>query len=88
MDRSKRDEKSKRKTANPNRYRSKSNPSSKRNDPDVDWLRYAGGRKSECRDCAKWMPRLANHARGVPGLSEGEKDGRVSVVPAALVRPE
>ncbi len=88
MNRSKRDKKSKRKTANPNRYRSESNPSSTRNDPNVNWLRYAEGRKSERCNYAKWMPRLADHTREGLGLSEGEKDRHVSVMPVALVKPE
>ena len=41
------------KISKPNLPRSKNNPSGKRNDPDIDWPKYAEGRKSEGRNYAR-----------------------------------
>ena len=51
--------------------RSKNNPSGKRNDPDVDWSKYNEGRRSEGRNYARWMPRLADRMREALGVPEG-----------------
>ena len=65
------------KISKPNLPRSKNNPSGERNDPDIDWSRYAEGSKSECRNYVEWMGKIADYIRKPLGILKGERDGRV-----------
>ncbi len=51
------------KISKPNLPRSKNNPSGKKNDPDIDWSKYAEGRKSGGRNCVERMAKTADHMR-------------------------
>ena len=68
--------------------RSKNSPSGKRNDPDIDWTKYAEGRKSEGRNYIEWMAKVADFVRKLLGIPKGKKDRRVSAVPAAALKSE
>ena len=63
------------KISKPNLPRSKNNPSGKRNDPDIDWPKYAEGRKSEGRNYARRMPRLADRMREELGIPKAGRAG-------------
>ena len=76
------------KISKPNLPRSKNNPSGKKNDPDIDWSKYAEGRKSGGRNCVERMAKTADHMRKLLGLPKGERDRRVSAVPAAVLKSE
>lgn len=78
----------KRKTASPNRPRSGNGPSGKRNGPDADRPRHNEGRKSEGRSYIGRAEKIADKARELRGVPEGEKDGRVPAVLAALAKSE
>ena len=68
--------------------RSKNNPSGKRNDPDVDWPRYAEGRKSEGCNYVEWMGKIADFVCKLLGIPKGERDRRVSAVLVAVLKSE
>ena len=85
---SKRSRKSKQKIDGPNLPRSKNGPSGKRDDPDIDWPRYAEGRKSEGGNYIKWMGKIADFIRKVLGIPKGERDGRISAVLVAILKSE
>ena len=76
------------KISKPNLPRSKNNPSGKRNDPDVDWPRYAEGRKSEGRNYVEWMGKIADFIRKLLDIPKGERDRRVSAVLVAILKSE
>ena len=72
----------------PNLPRSKNNPSGKRNDPDIDWSKYAEGRKSEGRNYVEWMGKIADFIRKLLGIPKGKRDRRVSAIPVAISKSE
>ena len=73
-------------TGNPNRPRSKNNPNGKRNDPLIDWPKYNKGRKSEGDYYIAWMPKVANKAREILGIPEGEYDWQISAILVSIVK--
>ena len=75
-------------TSNPNRSRSKNNPDGKRNDPQIDWPTYNEGRRSEGRHYAEWFPKVANKAREIMCIPQGELDWRVSAILVSIVKSE
>ena len=68
--------------------RSKNNPSGKRNDPDIDWSKYAEGRKSEGRNYIEWMGKVADFIRKMLGIPKSKRDGRVSAILVAISKSE
>ena len=76
------------KIAKPNLPRSKNNSSGKRNDPDIDWSKYAEGRKSEGRNYVEWMGKIADFIRKMLGIPKGNRDRRVSAILVAILKSE
>ena len=64
--------------SNPKRPRSKNNPDGKRNDSHIDWPVYNEGRRSEGQRYAKWMLMVADKAREIMCIPQGECDWWVS----------
>ena len=75
-------------TPNPNRPRSKNNPDGKRNDPHIDWPTYNEGRRSEGRRYTEWLPKVADKAREIMCIPQGERDWCVSAILVSLVKSE
>ena len=76
------------KISKPNLLRSKNTSSGKRNGLDVVRSGYNEGCKSEGRNYVEWMAKMADFIRKPPDMPKGERDGRVSAVPAAVLKSE
>ena len=75
-------------TSNLNRPRSRKNPNGKRNDPRIDWSKYNKGRKSEGNYYIKWMPEIANKAREILSIPDGEYDWQISACLCPSLNPK
>ena len=73
---------------NPNRARSKNNPNSKRNDPEINWSEYNKGRDSKGENYLKVLVKIADKACEMIGIAPGIRDKRVSAILLAIIKSE
>ena len=73
---------------NHSRPESKNNPDGRRNDPETDWPKYNGGRRSEGRGFVRWMRRMAGIAREILGTAPGTRGRRVSAILVSILKRE